>query len=107
MTGTRPTHTGLKALGRFVEKDNLEIRCPRLGSPVPFTYCEKTGNEGQPCFKLMDCWWQHFDVGAYLRHRLTAAEYEAFLNKEPRPKISSLLDLIAQARRNSASDDSD
>jgi hypothetical protein len=90
-----------------VEKDHLEIRCPRLGGPVPFTYCEKTGNNGQPCFKVMDCWWQYFDVGAYLKHRLTEEEYEAFLNKEPHPKISSLLELIAQARRNSASDASD
>jgi hypothetical protein len=90
-----------------VEKDNWEIRCPRLGGPVPFTYCEKSGSNGQPCFKVMDCWWQRFDVGAYLKHRLTEAEYEALLNKQPRPKLSGILELIAQARRTSTSDDSD
>ena len=91
----------------MVKKDDLEIRCPRLGGPVPFTYCEEAGSEGQPCYKVMDCWWQHFDVTAYLRSRLTAAEFEAFLRQRPRPKLKSILDLIAQARRNSAADDSD
>lgn len=91
----------------IVKKDNLEIRCPRLGGPVPFTYCEKTGSNGRPCFKVVDCWWQHFDVTAYLRSRLTAEEYEAFLQQRPRPKLSGILELIAQARRNSVSGDSD
>ena len=107
MTRNHPPQDSLKALERFVEKDNLEIRCPRLGGPVPFTYCEKTGRNGQPCFKVMDCWWQHFDVMAYLRSRLTAEECEAFLHQRPRPKLSGILELIAQARRNSAPDDSD
>lgn len=91
----------------IVKKDELEIRCPRLGGPVPFTYCEKTGRNGQPCYKVLDCWWQHFDVTAYLRKRLTAEEFEAFLHHRPAPKLSGILDLIAQARRNSASDDAD
>jgi hypothetical protein len=55
----------------------------------------------------MDCWWQHFDVMAYLRNRLTAEECEAFLHQRPRPKLSGILELIAQARRNSTPDDSD
>ena len=88
-----------------MEKDDLEIRCPRLGGPVPFTYCEKTGYDGQPCFKVVDCCWQHFDVRAYLRHRLTEEDYEALLNTQPRPTISGNHQLIAQARPTRASED--
>ena len=90
-----------------VKKDDLEIRCPRLGGPVPFTYCEKTGRNGQPCFKVMDCWWQHFDVKTYLKNHLTEEALHALLNQQPPPKLSGILELIEQARQNSTPDTSD
>ena len=77
-----------------------EIRCPRLGGPVPFTYCENTGPDGGPCFKLADCWWQYFDVMGYLKKRLTAEEFNDFLGRRPQPKLSGILEMIEQARKN-------
>jgi len=90
-----------------MDKDNLQIRCPRLGGPVPFTYCKKTGHDGQPCFKVMDCWWQHFDVRAYLKKNLTEEAFNALLGQRPRPKLTGILELIEQARQNSTNDTSD
>lgn len=90
-----------------VKKDDLEIRCPRLGGPVPFTYCEKTGRNGQPCFKVMDCWWQHFDVVDYLKKHLPAEALAELLDQRPRPKLTGILELIEQARQNSTPDTSD
>ena len=87
--------------------DDLEIRCPRLGGPVPFTYCEKTGDNGQPCFKVMDCWWQHFDVVAYLKKKLPAEDLASLMDRQPRPKLTGILELIEQARRNSTPDTPD
>ena len=84
--------------------DDLEIRCPRLGGPVPFTYCEKTGDNSQPCFKVMDCWWQHFDVVGYLQKRMKAEELRQVLENRPRPKLTGILAQIQQARRNISSD---
>jgi len=81
-----------------------EIRCPRLGGPVSFNYCERSGSEGKPCFKIADCWWQHFDVIGYLRKRLTTEELRQFLVHRPQPKAASLVEQIAQARRNLSSD---
>ena len=90
-----------------VKKDDLEIRCPRLGGPVPFTYCEKTGRNGQPCFKVMDCWWQHFDVVDYLKKHLPAEALAELLEQRPRPKLTGILELIERARQNSTPDTSD
>jgi hypothetical protein len=85
----------------------MQIRCPRLGGPVPFAYCETTGEAGRPCFKIADCWWQYFDVVGYLKKRLTAEEFNDLLGQRPQPKLSGILDLIRQARQNTASDDTD
>ena len=52
-------------------KGSLVRRCPRLGNTVPFDYCEVCGDEQQPCFKILDCWWEHFDVVQYLKDNLT------------------------------------
>ncbi len=81
------------------DKDSLEQRCPRLGGPVPFKYCRTTGEGGMPCFKIMDCWWETFDVRTYLENSLSEAEFKSILEAKPPDKIASLLDLIEQAKQ--------
>ena len=88
-------------------QDDKEIRCPRLGGPVSFRYCETTGFAGKPCFKIADCWWQHFDVVGYLQKRLTAEELRQVLESRPQPRLTGIMAQIAQARRNSAPDSGD
>jgi len=51
-----------------------------------------------PCFKLSDCWWEHFDVAAYLKTKLTEEQFDRFICSKPKPKVASLLDLIEQAK---------
>ena len=80
--------------------DRKSIRCPRLGGPVPFAYCEQAGRDGLPCFKVMDCWWQHFDVAGYLQKHLNAQELRKALERPPQPKITGILERIQQARGN-------
>ncbi len=48
----------------------VNIRCPRLGHQINFPYC-RSENNGLPCFKTLDCWFNHFDVHAYLTEKLT------------------------------------
>ncbi|MGD9329819.1 MAG: hypothetical protein PVJ53_00835 [Desulfobacterales bacterium] len=75
-------------------------RCPRLGGTVPFRYCLTAENGELICHKVVDCWWQYFDVLGYLRKQMTAEELTALLAKRPRPKVTSIMELIEQARRN-------
>ena len=80
--------------------DHLERRCPRLGGPVTFEYCRRNVGERLPCWKVFDCWWETFDVRAFFKIRLTAAEFQELVNTRPKPKVTSLLELIAQTQKN-------
>ena len=77
--------------------DTLERRCPRLGHPVPFRFCRFSEQE-RPCFKVLDCWWEQFDVVAYFKVRLSAADFDRLAHRPPPDKVVSLLDLIRQAQ---------
>jgi hypothetical protein len=80
-------------------RDNLERRCPRLGHEVRFQYCRLSGDEGNPCWKTLDCWWEYFDVLRYLRAQLPEAAVEKLLDARPKPKTIQLVELIAQAQQ--------
>ena len=79
--------------------DSFQIRCPRLGQQIHFSYCRQE-NMGLPCFKILDCWHIHFQVADYLRQELTSAEWEESFEKPPTPKILSLAQLIDKAQKN-------
>jgi len=84
------------------KESGLVRRCPRLGNPVPFNYCEICGDDQQPCFKILDCWWEHFDVVQYLRDNLSEDQFKLLMAARSKPKVTSLLELIEQAKnRNS------
>ena len=86
-------------------KKDKQIRCPRLGGPVPFRYCDTIGGKEKPCFKIADRWWQYFDVMGYLQKRLTAEELCDLLGRRPQPKLTGILDLIQQARHKAPPED--
>lgn len=79
--------------------EHLERRCPRLGGNVSFAYC-RTCEEGKnPCFKVIDCWWERFDVVAHMQACLSPEAFAALSTRRPPPsKVASLVDLIRQAR---------
>jgi hypothetical protein len=78
--------------------DDYKIRCPRLGHPISFSYC-RSENMGIPCFKTLDCWFEHFPVAAYLQMTLTQEEWNNAFNTTGKTKVMNLLELIEQARK--------
>ncbi|MBN1626270.1 MAG: hypothetical protein JW944_07070 [Deltaproteobacteria bacterium] len=78
--------------------DDYKIRCPRLGHPIFFSYC-RSENMGIPCYKILDCWFEHFPVAEYLRETLTPEEWERAFQGERKTKVMSLLELIEQAKK--------
>jgi hypothetical protein len=72
-------------------------RCPKLGHQVEFVYCRQPGGE-LPCSKILDCWWETFDVEAFLRAHYTP-EQIALIHRSAQDKRITLLELIEQARR--------
>ena len=77
--------------------EDYRIRCPRLGHQITFSYC-RSENMGQPCFKTLDCWFEHFPVEEYLRKNLAAEEWEKIFGRPVKPKVLSLVELIEQAK---------
>ena len=77
----------------------LERRCPRLGGAVPFSYCRSVGEDRLPCFKIVDCWWETFDVVRYLKDQLPEEQFRRLMRSRPHPKIASLVELAKQAKR--------
>ncbi|MEW6442330.1 MAG: hypothetical protein AB1640_15440 [bacterium] len=74
------------------ETGQRQTHCPRLGGPVPFRYCLKPA-QPQACFKILDCWWQIFDVVTYLREHLEPPELEALMQhrRSPPDRLQSIL----------------
>lgn len=77
--------------------DDHKLRCPRLGHMIHFAYC-RVENTGLPCFKTLDCWFEHFRVEEHLRQELTVEEWEKIFNRSPKAKMLSLVELIEQAK---------
>lgn len=75
-------------------------RCPRLGSPVLFAYCRIVGEEGLPCFKVFDCWWEKFDVVGFLRAEMNEADFERLVKTKPKNKMVSLVEIMEKAKAN-------
>ncbi len=78
--------------------DDYQIRCPRLGHQISFSYC-RLENMGSPCFKTLDCWHEHFPVEEYLRKELPSGQWEGTFGGPPKPKMLSLVEMIEQARK--------
>ena len=77
--------------------DSLQIRCPKLGHQISFSYCRRE-NHGLPCFKTLDCWYSHFLVEDYLRTELSPEEWEKAFKRSDKTKTVSLIELIEQAK---------
>lgn len=81
--------------------DHLETHCRNLGHAVPFSYC-RSMNETLPCRAILDCWYTQVDASGFLRDHFTADQVDRIL-APPKPKLTSLLELIERARAGSSS----
>lgn len=79
-------------------KDEFLIRCPRLGHQIYFSYCRIEDN-GLPCSKTLDCWYEHFQVEEFFKNELSEKEWEKVFEKQTKPKMLSLLEMIEQAKK--------
>ena len=78
--------------------DTFQIRCSKLGHQIHFSYC-RTENFGLPCIKTLNCWFPYFEVEQYLREDMSPEEFEQAFDKNIKPKMQSLMELIDQAQK--------
>ena len=71
-----------------------ETHCARLGHMVPFSYCLKPAQD-TPCFKILDCWWQFFDVVKCLEAYLPEDVFRDLVEKRNVPnRLNSILQIM-------------
>ena len=85
------------------EHDDRKLRCRMLGHEVAFAYCRAPGTN-LPCRKILDCWFETFDVQSFLREHFSQEQIAQILTP-PAPKIASLVDLIQQAQNRAKQND--
>jgi hypothetical protein len=78
--------------------DHLEIRCPRLGGEVTFSYCQVEGGD-LPCPRIIICWHPYFPVEAYLKAKLTQDQWDRLFNQEPKHKVTTIVEIIEAAKK--------
>ena len=76
--------------------DHLEIRCPKLGHPLNFSYCRSTQGD-TPCPKIQDCWYQRIPIQKYVQEFFSPAVLSR-LAEPPKPKILSILEIAQRAQ---------
>ncbi len=79
------------------EHDMKVIRCRILGHEVPFGYC-RTGTGPRSCRRIFDCWYEHFDITAFMQKHYSEEDIQRIL-EPPRDKMVSLYELIQKARK--------
>ena len=70
---------------------------------MPFRYC-RMQEADRLCPRMLDCWWERFDVEGFLRACYPGDVVDALLHPTSRPKMSTILELIeaAKAQRGAA-----
>ncbi len=86
-------------------RDKEAIRCRMLGHEVNFAYCRQVTNQ-LPCRKILDCWFERFDVAQFVRENYSAEEIAKIL-APPKPRITSIVELIQQAKENSDAEEAE
>jgi hypothetical protein len=81
--------------------DHFEMRCPRLGGEVTFSYCRREGGD-IPCLRIITCWHPFFPVEQYLKRTMTADAWNTFVLQVPKDKIISIIELIEAAKKRAA-----
>ncbi len=82
------------------QHDEHTIYCRTLGHEIPFSYCRKPGQD-LFCRKIRDCWLNRFDITSFINEHFSKEQIEQALSP-PKQKITSLMELVAQAQRRTA-----
>ena len=78
--------------------DDRQRRCPMLGHQVSFSYCRAPGAE-LPCRRVFDCWWEMFDVEAFVRSHFSDEDVQRIVAPRQQ-KAVTIYELIERARKN-------
>lgn len=79
--------------------DKERIYCRKLGHWLSFSYCRQENN-GLPCRKIADCWFEKIPIERFLKENYKEEEI-SYIFKPSKQKLTSLIELIEQAKKRS------
>ena len=79
------------------EFDETEGYCKMLGHFLNFSYC-RSCNMNLPCSKVLDCWFQHFDIEKFINEHYSVEEQKKIFTPQ-KPKMQSLAEILEQAQQ--------
>jgi len=79
-------------------EDHFQIRCPKLGHLISFSYCRRE-NLSTPCVKALDCWFDYFPVRSFFLKELGAEDFKKCFEPPAQPKLASILEIIEKFKR--------
>ena len=79
------------------EITNKQIRCPRLGDEIPFSYCLQESGDF-PCSRIVRCWSPYFNIDYFLKEKLAPEKWDSFINFQSKDKVTNLIELIEAAK---------
>lgn len=88
--------------GEITSHDHRSRRCPMLGHLLEFSYCRTTGSNVL-CRKILDCWWETFDVKSFLKAHF-GDDQIAGISAPPQDKVLSLMEMIRKAQEGEDTD---
>jgi len=77
--------------------DERRRYCPMLGHDLAFGYCRCPGRE-LPCGRIFDCWFEAFDVEAFLRAHYSERQIAEILAPRQDKRVS-LYEMIRKAQQ--------
>ena len=88
----------MKRLGKnLIEQyDKNHGYCRKLGHHLNFKYC-RGENNGQACTKILDCWFEIFDVQKFMNENFPGNGIPE-TSGSSRPKTLTILELIQEAQ---------
>ncbi len=68
-----------------------------LGHFLPFNYC-RTMNEGLPCTKILDCWFEMIPIQQFIAEHYSEEE-QLRIFKPPKTKMVSLVEILENVKK--------
>ncbi len=62
--------------------DAREVYCRMLGHVLAFRYC-RTMQEGLPCGRILDCWFERMDIRKFVADNYSQEEQEKIFSPAP------------------------
>ncbi len=77
--------------------DEREVYCRMLGHVLAFRYC-RAMQEGLPCSRILDCWFELMDIRAFVAANYTREELARIFAPAP-SRLETLYEVVHRLER--------